>query len=282
MVNRTPMGAYMGELQEKWQFPSDHLPIGMTFDAIHVISWNVLNAKYMKWIFEKNSQGLSRSLIADEHVYIGDSKLTIRDRHTVQLVLQMITHSAYPRSILSMQECSKAYIEELRLRLPDRFEIISHNERVFLYDRTLFAVVSAKGVSKIFASKPSETVQDITLNRLVRGQRLRFINAHLPGDPSKPAPLEFARYLANTFDPSLTTLCMGDMNFNEVEMSDAMDCAFGGNSPFSLHSPYCTNISPATFRSKAIDHFLLYSKEASFASLSRLDDILPGLSQLSL
>src|SRR5262245_28568615 len=34
-----PIGTYVGELQEKWQFPSDHLPIGMTFEDHHIASW---------------------------------------------------------------------------------------------------------------------------------------------------------------------------------------------------------------------------------------------------
>ncbi len=48
-----PMGTYVGELQEKWQFPSDHLPIGMTFEDLHFASWNVLDAEYMSWVTEK-------------------------------------------------------------------------------------------------------------------------------------------------------------------------------------------------------------------------------------
>ena len=67
------MGTYVGELQEKWQFPSDHLPIGMTFEDLHIASWNVLDAKYMDWVMEKDSQGLKRSMIGEEHVYIEGS-----------------------------------------------------------------------------------------------------------------------------------------------------------------------------------------------------------------
>ena len=102
-----PMGTYVGELyvgelQEKWQFLSDHLPIGMTIDDLNIVSWNVLDAEYMSWI-TKNEQGLSRSMITDEHVYIGDSKLTIRDKHVVDLILQTISHPTHPRSILSLK-----------------------------------------------------------------------------------------------------------------------------------------------------------------------------------
>src|SRR5579872_6905049 len=54
MPSLQPKGVYVGELQELWQFPSDHLPIGMTFDDLHFVSWNVLDAEYMSWVTEKN------------------------------------------------------------------------------------------------------------------------------------------------------------------------------------------------------------------------------------
>src|SRR5262245_39874654 len=68
-----PKGTYVGKLQEKWQFPSDHLPIGMTMDGLNIASWNVLDASFMRWMTEKDSQGLKHSMIVDEHIYIGDS-----------------------------------------------------------------------------------------------------------------------------------------------------------------------------------------------------------------
>lgn len=272
-----PMGTYVGELQEKWQFPSDHLPIAMTFDNLNFASWNVLDAEYMSWVTEKNSQGLSRSMIADEHIYIRDSKLTIRDKHVADLVLQMISHSTHPRSMLSLQECSKSFIEELRSRLPAHFEIISSHGEAILLDRRHFDLLEAKEVSGVFTNEPHRTLQEISIRRLDNGQHLRLINIHLPGDPTKPGRFEFAQYLASTFDPALATIAMGDMNFNELEMSDAMKQAFQNTSPFSLYSPYCTNISPYEFNSKAIDHFLVYSPDKSPVTLNTPDQLMPGL-----
>lgn len=276
-----PMGTYVGELQEKWQFPSDHLPIGMTFDNLNFVSWNVLDAEYMSWVTEKNSQGLSRSMIADEHVYIGDSKLTIRDKHVVDLILQTIAHPTHPRALLSLQECSNSFIEELRSRLPAHFEIISNQGDAVLLDRRRFEIVEAKEVAGVFADAPYRTLQDITLRRLDNGQLLRLVNVHLPGDPTKPGRFEFAQYLEKTFDSKLTTLAMGDMNFDELEMADAMAQAFRNNSPFSLHSPYCTNISPNVFKSKAIDHFLVYSPNQSSVLLNTPDQIMPELAPVA-
>jgi hypothetical protein len=276
-----PMGVYVGELQEKWQFPSDHLPIGMSFENLNILSWNVLDAEYMNWVTEKNSQGLSRSLIADEHLYIRDSKLTIRDQHVVDLILQTTSHPTFPRSIIALQECSQPFIEELHSRLPTFFGIISNGDQSILFDQRLFSILSAKAYSGIFTNEPDRAVQDIMFRRLDNGKLLRLVNVHLPGDPTKPARFEFAKYLAKTFNPTLTTLCLGDMNFNELEMMDAMNQAFPSPSPFSLYSPYCTNISPVTFYSKAIDHFLFYSPDHSPVALNNPNEIMPGLGAIS-
>lgn len=272
-----PMGTYVGELQEKWQFPSDHLPIGMTFDHLNFASWNVLDAEYMSWVTEKNSQGLSRSMIADEHVYLSGSKLTLRDQHVADLILQAIFHPTHPRQALSLQECSKPFLAELRSRLPDHFEVISHHGDAVLFDRRHFELIEAKEITGVFSNESHRTFQDLLLRRLENGEQLRLVNVHLPGDPTKPGRFEFAEYLAKTFDPTITTIAMGDMNFDELEMKDAANQAFQNNSPFALYSPYCTNISPFVFNSKAIDHFLIYSPNQSPVSLSAPDQVIPNL-----
>lgn len=263
------MGTCVGELQEKWQFPSDHLPIGMTFEDLHIASWNVLDAKYMDWVMEKDSQGLKRSMIGEEHVLIENSKLTVRDRHVVDLILETLSQ---PRAFLSLQECGKPFLEELQSRLPAHFKLISHQGNAVLLDKRLFAVLDAKEVAGIFSDAPHRTLQDIRLRRLDNGQTLRLVNIHLPGDPEKPSRAEFAQYLKQTFDPAVTTLAMGDMNFNELEMAEAL-----GQSPFSLYSPYPTDISPFEFKSKAIDHFIVYSPNQSPVVLDKPEQVMAGV-----
>lgn len=278
----SPIGTYVGELQEKWKFPSDHLPIGMTFEDFDVLSFNVLDADYMSWVIEKNSQGLSRSMIADEHVYIGDSGLTFRDQHVVNLILQAIANPNHPRSILALQECSKPFLQELCSKLPPHFEVVSHFGEALVIDRNRFEVVDARAVTGIFSDFPFRAIQDVQLRRLDTGASLRIVNAHLPGDPLKPARFEFGHYLSQTLDPSTVTLAMGDMNFNEREMQDALDRAFEGASLFSVLTPYCTNISPYEFVSKAIDHFLVYSPDpdANISSHSP-EEVMDGLGKIA-
>ena len=65
------MGVEVGKLQKKWQFPSDHLPIGMTVKGVHIASWNVLNTAFFRWI-EKNSQGLKDSMLKEENYPVKD------------------------------------------------------------------------------------------------------------------------------------------------------------------------------------------------------------------
>jgi len=240
------------------------------------ISWNVLDAECMGWVIERNSQGISRSMIADEHVYIGDSKLTIRDKHIVALVLEMLSHPTHPRSMLSLQECSTAFNEELRSRLPAHITVLASHGETIILDTRRFEMIEAKEISGLFTGAPYRKVQEVTVRRPDNGQVLRLINTHLPGDPQAPARYELAEYLKSTFDPAMTTIAMGDMNFNELEMADAMEKAFDKNSPFSIHSPYCTNISPNVFNSKAIDHFLVYSPDGS-VKLNSPDQIMQEL-----
>ncbi len=275
-----PMGSYVGELQELWQFPSDHLPIALSFEGFNIASWNVLDAEYMSWVTEKNSQGLSRSMIADEHIYLGDSGLTVRDKHIADLVLQMLSHQTHPRHILALQECSKPFLDELRLRLPAHFELISAHGDAFIVDRDYFEILEAKQVSGVFTDQPKRTFQDLLLRRLDTQEPLRLVNIHLPGDPLKPSRQEFARYISNMFDPSMATLVMGDMNFNELEMEDAMQEAFNNLSPFTLYSPHCTNISPNVFISQAIDHFFVYSPNGAPIEGNSPDQIMPGLGSI--
>jgi len=272
-----PMGKYVGELQEKWQFPSDHLPIGMTLDNFDIASWNVLEATQMWWVME-NSQGLSRSLIVDEHEYFGGSFFTVRDMHVVKLVREMLTHRSNPRSILALQECSREFIDELRSQLPSFFEIIVAGSKVVIIDKSYFRIKEVKVVKGVFSDAPKRGFQDILIQRRDNGQLLHLINVQLPGDKYFLARFEFAKYIARIFDPSETTIVMGDMNFNEIEMSKALKQAFSnGRSPFSIYSPYCTSIDRDSLESRAIDHFFVYSPLGLPVTLNSPEQIMSEL-----
>lgn len=274
-------GLTVGELQERWQFPSDHLPIGMTYENDHFLSWNVLDNHHMKWITTKNTMGLSHSLIAQENVYDEEgSYLTVRDKHVANLVCETLDHPTHPRSVLCLQECSRFFIQLLREKLPPHFEIYSYDGNAILIDKRKYQVIdfpAAKVEFGIFRDSPSITFQNLYLKRLEDDKMVRIINAHIPGNPKKPSRFEFAEYLKGTFDPSYTTIVMGDMNFNEIEMAEALSWVFEDKSPFSLYAPYCTNISPYTLVSKAIDQFFVYSPEESSVELNLPNEVMHGL-----
>lgn len=272
-----PMGLYVGELQERWQFPSDHLPIGMTIDDNHILSWNILDAAYMSWVTDIDSQGIKRSLISDEHVYIDDSDLTVRDIHIADMIVEAINHPTHPKSILALQECSEAFSKHLQSKLPDNF-VITGGGNAMVIDTNKYAIISSSVVFGAFSQDPRPVNEDILLNRET-GEQLRLINCHLPGDPAGPARFEFGQYLAKTHNPEMITIAMGDMNFNEVQMSDAMKKT---DAQFTIFSPYCTNIAPRTAEvplvSKAIDHFIILGNiEKRVSSIIDPENAMKGL-----
>ena len=270
-----PMGRHVGELQELWQLPSDHLPIGLTMRGFHIASWNVLHAKWvMNWSY---AQGLNRSMILREHIYIKPTELTLRDCHVIQLLLAMIVHPTHPRSILCLQECSEPFLEELQSRLPDRFALAAKHAEAIVYDQTKLRLLEIKETAGVFADEPKRTFLDLHFNSAEK--RIRLINVHLPGDLDGPGRYEFTNYLASTFHPAMTTLAMGDMNFNELELAEAMQSAFLERSPFTIYSPYCTNIAPCALVAKAIDHFIVYAQDS--IRISEPEEILPGLSSMA-
>src|SRR5579871_3741059 len=202
-----PMGKYVGELQEKWQFPSDHLPIGMTIDGHHIASWNVLNSVYMDWVF-KNSQGLSRSQLADEHIYLEGSDLTFRDMHVIECIKSMLTHPTHPRSVISLQECSTAFIRELRMQLPEEYGVIQSStdslkdQNIVIYDTRVLAYdPNRSGIAEGIFSKDKRTIMNLCFTRKDTQETWRIANTHLPGEPGNPAPAEFAAYVASLASP---------------------------------------------------------------------------------
>ncbi len=280
-----PRGTYVGELQEKWQFPSDHLPIGMSWDGLPIASWNVMNSEFFSWI-EKNSQGLSRSLIAKEHEYIGDSKLTVRDVHNIELILEMVNDPSYPRSLISLQECSAPFLEELKRRLPPYMEIAleSHwgrkDQNAILFDNRYLEIKKKQRITGVFTEEPARPFQDILFQRKDNHKFVRVLNAHIPGNPDGPARYEFADYLARTESKTTATIAMGDMNFNELEMKDALQAANKQNAnSYQLLTSYCTNINPYSFDSKAIDHFIINSAIGNF-NVHEPEQVMKGLEKI--
>ncbi len=259
----------------------------MSLDGLNLASWNVMNSEYFDWI-TTDDQGLARSLIAQEHIFIGDSKLTVRDMHNIDLILEMLSHPTHARSVLALQECSTPFLEELQKRLPEPMQIVLDSDRlkrdqnVVLYDTRILQLREQKSVTGVFSEQPERPFQDLLFDRLDTNEPLRILNGHLPGNPEGFARDEFADYLAKTESADIATIAMGDMNFNELEMEDALRKAYPGKAPsYTVFSPYCTNIGPYVCISKAIDHFLVKLPASSNFKINTPEEVLAGLSEIT-
>ena len=116
--------------------------------------------------------------------------------------------------------------------------------------------------------------QELIFKRLDQGTRLRIYNAHLTGDPAGPGRFEFGSYVAASQTDGIPSIAMGDMNFNELEMDEAFRKMDPGT--YEILTPYCTNISPNTFISKAIEHFILLNT-ADKGQVNSPEELLDGL-----
>lgn len=248
---------FVGQLSDKWQFPSDHLPVGIEVDGKRIISWNVMNNIYMEWVIEKDSQGLNGSMLTELNEQVSDNGLTRRDL----LIVDMIQTMTERGEVIALQECGKPFLEALQQRLPSHWEMVkSFNERVdqdvILFNKDQLSLASAETTTNSFASFPDRPLQDALFTN-----NLRIINGHIPGDPTKPGREEFAQYVHDHHKEGAVTVALGDNNFERGEMIDAYQKA--GFTEFSLHSPWQTNIDPYTKASKGIDHFFVIGSENS-------------------
>lgn len=251
----------VGELHEKWQFPSDHLPVGIEVDGVKIISWNVLNNAYMEWVTTKDSQGLNRSMISDLDKVVRANGLTQRDLVVVDMVASMM-HSGH---VVALQECGAPFLEALQERLPSNWQMVKSfktprlDQDVILFDQSRLTYQSDQsGMTRnAYPSVPGRPIQNAFFLRTgeEHGRNIRVINAHIPGDPNLPVREEFAKYVHDIRRGNEVTVALGDNNFERNEMLLAYERV--GFSDFSLHSPWKTNIDPYGKHSKAIDHLFV-------------------------
>ncbi len=249
----------VGELHEQWQFPSDHLPVGVEVDGVKIISWNVLNNAYMEWVTTKDSQGLNGSMISDLDKVVKPNGLTQRDLVVVDMVATMMNSG----HVVALQECGAPFLEALHERLPSNWQMVKSFETprtdqdVILFNKSRLNYLPGQSeVTKdSYLSAPGRPIQNVLFSKTGNEQNLRIINAHIPGDPTLPVKEEFAKYVHSAHRNNQITVALGDNNFERDEMVCAYESA--GFLDFSLHSPWKTNIDPYGKYSKAIDHILV-------------------------
>lgn len=248
---------YVGELQEQWRQPSDHLPIAVTVDEgsfrYSITSWNVLNSAYLHWIYD-NSQGLARSAITQDDIKIKENGLTLRESHVIEALLQMIRTP----QIISLQECSEHFIQELSEQLPEHILIIRSsessvkNQNIVLYDARFFRFASKMLHMNVFQSEPARPLMEVVLQR--NGKRIRIYNAHLRCDPSMLQSVDLAKHVSREKKQGEIVIVLGDLNVDQEQMWEAFELQ--QENAFQGFTPYRTTVSPE-LEAKAIDHIFI-------------------------
>lgn len=277
-----PVSRNVGQLQERWNLPTDHLPIGIQYDDVRIVSWNVLNTGAIKWILE-DGQGLKRSMIGRQNVRIDpQSELTIRDVTMSDYIIKVLENGA---SIVGLQECSYPFLDILERKLPEEYELLAYlddehtDQTAIIYNQNVVNLLDYRSDKNVFSARRNREVQNaiFSINKEDNGEHeseeksiLRVINAHLPGGPGSTSPEEFSQYILQN-KGNLPMIAMGDMNKTPQGMQRPY---------YDLYAPYCTNISPERCVSIAIDHFLVANIPKSQIRILQPDEILPGLDEM--
>ncbi len=272
---------FVGKLREKWQFPSDHLPIGIEVDGVKIISWNVLNSAFMEWITTKDSQGLNGSMISELHKTVKPhERLTLRDLVVVDMVASMMTSG----QVIALQECSVPFLAALQARLPSNWQMVKSfkaprtDQDVILFDTSRLAYrPDQSGIATdAYPSVPNRPLQHAHFSRIKEhGRDLKVVNAHIPGNPNLPAPEEFARYVARIHSDQQITVAVGDYNCERDRIINAFQKTPVGQSKYSVHTPWKGNVHPDELTSKGVDHACVLGKEP-FSHDLKTDKVLPG------
>ncbi|MBS0585590.1 MAG: hypothetical protein JSR76_04740 [Verrucomicrobia bacterium] len=259
---------------DTWQFPSDHLPIGITYDGIHIVSWNVLNSKNIG----KNRKVMASSMIIEEDIPFLETKLTVRDRHVVDLLLKMLKHQTHPRSLIALQECSEPFLLDLQERLPKKYLLLTCREEALIINEEWFTVVDSKAIEGLFPVR-TRTFQQVVLERIDTKETIRILNVHLCKNGYYDVSL--AKYLKEIFIPKETIIVMGDINCKGAKLGQAIEKAFQPKtSPFSVYSPYPSFFSFYSYRFLYLDHFLVHTTKKKSIEMNTPRQVLLGLDRV--
>lgn len=289
------MGKDVGLMREQWTLPSDHLPIGITLlgtKPLNIASWNVLNKEYMHYILDDYA-GLNKSILSDENNVIRSNGLTERDLHVVNIVVgELLGSNQYPRDVLALHECSQAFIECLKEKLPSNVDLImsTKNEKdqsIMLYNKERFNCLENKIQSGLYSDRPKRPLMNILLEDKENKALYRCLTSHLPWIPNGPAPKELAVYIQEQLEhlssDNEMMIMMGDLNRTEKDIERIF--IESGLSHFQQISPYSTYIpfhNDGTYtRSACFDHFFIFANKGIPVIANSPDEVLEGLSILA-
>ena len=263
------MGKEVGELAEKWQFPSDHVPVGISLKKnkkqINIMTWNILNNCFMlHWVYKVNSQGLKGSLITElDRAISKDFQLTERDMYIVNLIVESINNPFQEKDFICLQECSKEFLMEMKTKLPKNYSIIfsreplAKDQEAIIYRSDKFSILSnfSKCISPDFEHR---VIMDVIFQS--KGINIRLINAHLPFLHNVKPRSQLIRYLYDVRNSADFVIIAGDMNCTELDLKNEVKNNFSDNTCLII-SPYPTVVYPKLdgnlLRTVVLDHFLI-------------------------
>ncbi|CAK8997736.1 unnamed protein product [Durusdinium trenchii] len=273
-------------LHGRWTFPSDHPPIGCRISDksgmnLHLVSWNVLNQRYMKYILN-DSQGLKGSNICSQS----------EEERTDDIcgkVMQIIQKEELERrvGIVCLQECWPALLNRLRGRMPSRLELLRADEEV----RNQEAIIVDRGTLQIldvdrhhpFKPDQGKVVTEVVLQLKNGDRKFRIITTHLPGAPYGRARREFCDFVAQRKDAyeAIPTILAGDLNFPEEAIRPLMKHKGKLQNVHFIPISYPTNLCQGSLLPKRIDCIAsLSSKEQLKVEPMKADEVLPNLTEL--
>jgi endonuclease/exonuclease/phosphatase family metal-dependent hydrolase len=245
------------ELGQRWQFPSDHIPVAADVMGTRLCTWNVLNSRWTSF-FEQNEEGLAASSIIADNIRVSpNTRLTVRDQKAITLSLELLNKV----DLLLLQECGPAFSFELAEKIPAPFQMIrtlmigSENDIFVVYNsqRLSYHPQESQLLDSPYEAKHLRPIMNLLFQKQ-DGSKLRVIHSHVPGDPELPCLNEFADHIGNTYNPETTTIVAGDLNFLKSEVQEKL--AGVGISGEAYLSNLNTSLGPKR-GAKCIDHIIV-------------------------
>jgi endonuclease/exonuclease/phosphatase family metal-dependent hydrolase len=246
---------FVGALHEKWKFPSDHLPIGATLPTFRIVSWNILNEAYLRYIIE-DGQGLNKSLITRLAHVRSRSGLSKREWVVYQECQEMM-EGGHERSLVGLLETSVPLLRYLKHHLPSGWRCLAPHtpftEDVFLYNSRRLRVLDSTVVP--YGDNTTKVVFLLKVQERKSDKKYSIILTHVPGGGPQ-GRTEMAHIVHSLFDPSIETVLMGDMNASPNDIAAALQQE---GLPFTIAATtYPTHVNTLK-QASWIDSFFVYS-----------------------
>ncbi|CAE7216294.1 NLRC3 [Symbiodinium sp. CCMP2456] len=282
-------------LHEKWDFVSDHLPVGARLRSkgalalgkdLYVVSWNVLNHHFLEHI-EKDLQGLRGSSIHRA------SKMSMkRVRQIVDAVKTMLNRqSEMPKAIVCLQGCWPELLGVLEWELRDLHfavrrtgrELSQKNQEAIIFDSR--SIELNEDAFKTFQPYRDATDKAVAVASFKLrddsgdASLLRIVTTHLPDIPYGPARKEFCNCMEQLEDVArIPTFLLASLSFSDQVIEAWMRRKFRMENVKFAGIPYPTNIHQATLLPKRIDGIASLSPEATWEVRAlEADEVLPEL-----